>query len=261
MVVVHQPVSHESEPSLVSTPHPGAGPGVPNDQAASTAETERRRRSAAAAVPPVWVTALGALLPPEAKVAPLRASPNIDPDTLRTRAFKAALSDPGGLALAEAYLVEAQLDAFRPPLRDAVRNASADRPGFLQLEAAIAALTAAKDGDLNVASLRILASLALLTEDGKAHLRATEAKHGPLTGHLEDFIGAHLGGQDEASKASRQAYTALLRAIQNPQSAGAAAPTGVAPAPLMGPELDDAKKLIGEIQAAFPPGASPAPGT
>ncbi len=242
-----------SPPTVATTPA-----ATPNDQAAQTANTERRRKSAMA-VPKEWGAALGGLIPPDAtgtnpsitlKGGPL---PKFRSDT-----YRLVITDVAGVKQAEDYLADANADqSYQGALKDVVLAAGVDKTGFAQLRATIATLCSATGvGDINTASLRILTTLALTTEDGKTYLKSDDGSlPAPIAAPLVTFAETKYPATstDEAAKGTHEALIALANAIKDPHSATPGAVATVAPVPLTPAQQKSADHLIAKILSAFPP--------
>ena len=260
--VVQQP---QHQPQSGQQPaHTGAPAGAANDQAASTALVTRRQRSAAA-VPPPWATVLGGLLPPEATGATptitLRPPAMTD---LRRGWFRLAVQAVPGQAETKQYLSDASADqTITTAFDDVARNVVADTDAFNQLRTSVAQLIT--DGDLNLISLRILATLALTTEDGKQYLRLDDTSRTSIVAPLTAHIAATLANPaDVAGQARKTSLQAIANAILHPVSSDNPAATQMTPAPLTPAQQRTADALLQQIRTQFPAnaqntGTQPAP--
>ena len=252
---VQQPQQTPATTPAVSTSTSG---GTPNDAAARTAETERHRKSAGA-VPKEWQAALGGLLPPDATGPnPTIAIKGGELPKFRRDTFKLVVNDVAGLKQAQDYLVDAHADAaYASALSEVALAASTDKAGFDQLRKSIATLCSPTGiGDINVAAMRILTTLALSTEDGKTYLKCDDgSRHEPIAAPLVAFADLKFpaSATDDTSKATREGLLGLANAIKDPHSAAPGSVATVSPVPLTPAQQKAADALIGKILTEFPP--------
>lgn len=253
--VVNQPQNGNAATPVTTTGTAATG-GVTNSQAAQTADVERRRKAATAVLASKEAsTALGGLLPPDATGTATTIKLVGPPEAQFRRAiYKLGIHDEAALKNVQEYLTAVSSDPYQKTITTVASNVSADKEGFDALRATITTLIAAQ-GDLGGPSTKILATLALLTEDGKAYLRSDDVGPlpPPITKPLADYIANKLQGDTDAAKASRDAHTSLLNAIKNPHSATGGPAVDLKPKPLAGKDLDRMKAIFAEILAMFPP--------